>query len=586
MRYYLALLCLGFSLFAWDLSAAEPKKVALLVGVNKYQRRGFPDLNYAERDVEELASELKKLGFQTSLLKGSSEGNAKASRANIEAALQELVADTGKEDIVLVSLSGHGATFDVKQLDGTSEEDAFFCPVDATLGDLKTLLSLSYLIDDVLATKGGRNLLLVDACRDKPQDEPTKGVLKRGIQGKRVELPENTAVLFACSAGQESVESPRFGGGHGAFTYCLLEALRNKADTGVEVTWAGIVEGVETLMASEPKVRKVLDKASPQYPIHAGHVRRTVLGKVTIPPPASLIPSKHPESPSIETYINSIGMKLVSIPAGEFEMGSPSDDQDASDNEKPQHRVRISKPFYLGMHEVTVVDFLRFYHAAKYKIQTEKDGHGLGYTGKGKDPSEFRPEFVPWHTGFDQGHDHPVVMVSWNDAQAFCQWLSKKEGQTYRLPTEAEWEYACRAGTNTRYAFGNESTQLAAAGNVADASLKRTNSWFSFAAAYDDQFRFTAPVGSFRPNAFGLYDMHGNASEWCQDWYEDKYYGKLAGLTVDPKGATNDHRSHVYRGGSWSESGKKTRSAARYRTSSETCTYGIGFRVALERTRY
>ena len=122
------------------MSAAEPKKVALLVGVNKYQRRGFPDLKYAERDVEDLAVELKKLGFQTSLLKGSATGATQATRANIETALQKLVASTGKDDIVLVALNGHGAQFQPK---GARNEDAYFCPVDATLGDTQSLLSLS-----------------------------------------------------------------------------------------------------------------------------------------------------------------------------------------------------------------------------------------------------------------------------------------------------------------------------------------------------------------------------------------------------------------------------------------------------------
>ena len=119
-----------------------------------------------------------------------------------------------------------------------------------------------------------------------------------------------------------------------------------------------------------------------------------------------------------------------------------------------------------------------------------------------------------------------MVNVSWNDAVAFCKWLSRKEGKSYRLPTEAEWEYACRAGTTTRYHSGDDPETLAKVANVADATAKAKFPAWKWTIKASDGYVFTAPVGQFKPNAFGLYDMHGNARQWCADWYGGDYYGK------------------------------------------------------------
>ena len=143
-------------------------------------------------------------------------------------------------------------------------------------------------------------------------------------------------------------------------------------------------------------------------------------------------------------------MKLVLIPAGEFLMGSPDSDKDAEDDEKPQHRVRITRPFYLGAHEVTRGQFRRFVDETGYRTEAEKnDAGGLGYDAQSKKLKQDR-KFNWLNPGFEQTDEHPVVNVSWNDSVAFAEWLSRKEGRTYRLPTEAEWEYACRAGTKTQ----------------------------------------------------------------------------------------------------------------------------------------
>ena len=171
-----------------------------------------------------------------------------------------------------------------------------------------------------------------------------------------------------------------------------------------------------------------------------------------------------------------------------------------------------------------------------------------------------------------------MVNVSWNDAMAFCKWLSRKEGNAYRLPTEAEWEYACRAGTTTRYYSGDDPETLAEVGNVADATLfKAKLPGVKSSIKASDGYVFTAPVGKFKPNPFGLYDMHGNAWQWCADWYGAEYYAKSP--VADPTGPDSGD-GRVLRGGSWAVAPSGARSAVRYGTSPGNLNLATGFRVA------
>ena len=201
------------------------------------------------------------------------------------------------------------------------------------------------------------------------------------------------------------------------------------------------------------------------------------------------------QQPAAEPIRNSLGMKLVKVPPGEFLMGSKESAADLKnalalklepvvDDEQPQRRVRITRPFYLGVHEVTVGEFRAFVQATSHRTDAEKDGMGgVGWTGAGFGR---KPEFT-WDTWWkEQTERHPVVNVSWNDATDFCAWLSQKEGKNYRLPTEAEWEYACRAGTTTRFSWGDGLTDLEKFANFADPRRKPAGSIL------------TTPVGSYR----------------------------------------------------------------------------------------
>ena len=211
-------------------------------------------------------------------------------------------------------------------------------------------------------------------------------------------------------------------------------------------------------------------------------------------------------------------LRFVRIPAGEFMMGSPRNER-GRDNDERQHRVRITSPFCMSATEVT---------QEQYEALI------------GTNPSHFK------------GAQNPVDEASWHDATEFCRRLSEKTGKTVRLPTEAEWEYACRAGTTTPFHTGNtiSTDQANYDGNYAYAGgHKGTHS------------KRTMPVRSFAPNAWGLFDMHGNVWEWCQDWYGAGYYGKSP--AVDPQGPANG-MSRVVRGGSWHNPPIFARSAARF----------------------
>ena len=267
---------------------------------------------------------------------------------------------------------------------------------------------------------------------------------------------------------------------------------------------------------------------------------------------------------------NSLDMKFALIPAGEFLMGSPVTDGEVKLLEL-QHRVRITRPFYLGVHEVTRGQFRRFVDATGYQTDAERDGDGgegwieagMGYVQSSR---------YTWrNAGFVQSNEHPVVNVSWNDAVAFADWLSRKEGVTYRLPTEAEWEYACRAGTTTRYCNGDDPEGLVAVANIADGTLTtKYPNWatrypasFGPTVAAQDGFIYTAPVGHYNPNAWGLFDMHGNVMEWCRD-----------GFPVDGAGG------RVHRGGSWFNGPRLALSASRLGNTPDTRSIILGFRVA------
>ncbi len=260
-----------------------------------------------------------------------------------------------------------------------------------------------------------------------------------------------------------------------------------------------------------------------------------------------------------KTVTNSIGMRLARIPAGSYKMGSPRGEAERADKEL-LHEVKISNPFYLGVYEVTQAEYVKVM----------------------QDLPKFR------NRAAFSGDDNPAENVEWKTAKSFCERLSSRDAEksarrTYRLPTEAEWEYACRGGKSTAFHYGD--------------SLSSKQANFNGSYPYGDgakgkYLRKTVKVGSYKPNGFGLYDMHGNVAEWCADWYDPKYYQDSP--EEDPLGPpfgvvdtrfTNFGKNNffvVVRGGSWVDDGRACRAAYRFRAMPNTQYRLIGFRVVCE----
>ena len=244
--------------------------------------------------------------------------------------------------------------------------------------------------------------------------------------------------------------------------------------------------------------------------------------------------------------IADLSMEMLWVKPGTFEMGSPLSEKDRDDDER-LHTVTLTHGFYLGKHEVT-------------QSQWEKV--------MGSNPSYFK------------GSGRPVEEVSWTDVTSFCDKLTASEraagrlpaGMAYQLPTEAQWEYACRAGTKTAFSFGEAAGELHRHANYAD-----VNTDFDWSdKAHDDGYENTSPVGSYKANGWGFHDMHGNVYEWCADWYGDY----PTGAARDPVGPA-DGSYRVRRGGSWDFEAGGARSADRFRSVPAYCNNYLGFRLSL-----
>jgi serine/threonine-protein kinase len=284
---------------------------------------------------------------------------------------------------------------------------------------------------------------------------------------------------------------------------------------------------------------------------------------------SSASPSTPAETPRIIT--NSIDMKLVALAAGEYRRGSPAEEPGRFEDEGPLHSVIIGKSFHMSVHEVTVGQFRSFVAATNYQTLGEKDGTGalnrVGQIGKAVDIYQTDPKCT-WSTpGYESSDHDPVVAVSWLDAVAFCDWLSRKEGKTYRLPTEAEWEYACRADRQDPFAFG---TALASTQANFDGSHPHGG------GATGPVLGKATRVGSYPPNRWGLHDLHGNVWEWCLDAYEPAAY--QSSPRNDPSGPARG-LDFVLRGGGWDNDGGQLRSAKRLGRSFDHRANTIGFRV-------
>jgi len=501
---------------------------AVIIGINRYER--WPSLQYAVNDAEAVRDRLVALGFPerntTVLLDGQ------ATKMSIERVLgDQLRRQIGPNDRVFIYFAGHGQTED---LPGGGQE-GYIVPVDGDRSDLfSTCISMMDIrrFSERMAAK--HVFYAIDACYSglalmragglNPQDQE--------YLQKMARFPSRQLVT-AGSAGEQVVER----GGHGAFTRALLMALDGNAD---KLPPFGVLTGSELGNYLKPVVSVETHNAqTPQFGrISAGEGEfifllspSAAVATPSLGPLASAAESAPRDGIDVPPFVLD-STAFVYIPPGTFTMGSLRTDSWAEKHEMPQHPVTISKGFHLGKYEVTQAQWEAVMGTAPWK------GEGAS----------------------DTGADHPAAYVSWNDVQAFIRKLNRAEGSAiYRLPTEAEWEYACRAGTTTRWSFGED------AGPVE-----------SYAWSLEGLRAGAEEVGTKLPNPWDLHDMHGSVWEWCQDWYSGHYYHSSP--DVDPRGPSSG-TYRVRRGGSFSSQARHVRSAARDWYWPDECHSDIGFRL-------
>jgi len=523
------------------------KKRALLIGLNEYHTLG--SLHYARQDAESVANALRSFcGFtddEISLMTCSSKGAQQGLSKHIERALDRL-ADCRELDLLIFGFWGHGFAPSGRR---------YLCGVDTYEDDLdRTSVSLVVVSGKLAQVQSENTLLFLDCCQNRPAgraavtepmskgEEASFSEMARDIQAVRQSQFRSStptvAIWNACRDGQKAYEW--VDKGHGIFTAYLLEAFekghRNVAAMAswtsdkvakkagdlfgqrqnpfIKIEGRGDIELVELVPSGSirPPVEPTQSWIKPPRPSSEQFREKPKLVEAYYPmtaEQAAEVQRAASEALGVmlateEELGRGVKMKMILIPPGKFIMGSPKDEPDRVSHEGPRHEVIISRPFYLGVYEVTQ----RQWEAVM-----------------GNNPSLFK-----------KGGDFPVENVSWDDVQCFIYKLSAKKGKDYRLPTEAEWEYACRAGTNeARY---GDLDKIA---------------WYIVNSGEE-----THPAGKMLPNSFGLYDMLGNVFEWCQDWY-GKYKSKP---DIDPKGPLSG-QERIIRGGSWFNYSSSARASSR-----------------------
>ena len=618
-----AVVCLAMVIGAHALGQERnPDGVAVIVGNRNYSDDRVPEVTYAHRDADAFKRYVLDIhGFDEDNiidLRDATQAELMATFGNdrgYEGSMLWRYLDPGGRSDVVVYYSGHGVP-------GLEDRKGYLLPVDA---NPDTVRLNGYPIDWLYANLGGLTeaasvQVYLDACFSGGSDA---GMLIRAASPVFVQaaLPdtvtESMSVLTAALGDQVASwdESAR----HGLFTHHLLDALYGKAD--------GDADGQVTALEAKQYLDRHLTRAARRtfgrvqqaslmgattavlsFGAPAGFPGRPDLAKsgprpqsftvLTEPagarvrilniaeryrPGIELPPGEYRAEASAEGYETVVEVvrhgsaeatehrmvlrraarqwtrgelfrdcsdcpQMVVIPAGRFRMGCVSG-QNCSVDEKPVHDVRIGSAFALSVHEVTF---------AAWDACVSDGGCG-----------DHRPDDEGWGRG-----RRPAVNVSWTDARAYVSWLSRKSGEAYRLPSESEWEYAARAGSTTKYHFGNAESSLCGYGNHADSSTdySRRNQ-----ACSDGIGKMTAPVGSYAPNAFGLHDMHGNVWEWTEDCWNGTYAGAPAGGSAWLSG---DCTRRVLRGGSWLSSPGNLRAANRDRNPTGYRSSSLGFRVA------
>ncbi len=497
----------------------QPQKgrLALVIGNSAYPGQALPN---AANDAQDMAATLRQLGFEVIL-------KLNLNQTELEDVVSAFTQRLKNYEVGLFYFAGHGfeAGDNLNYLMSVEVRS----DLNETLAKRKSLC-LNDVMSSMKEANSHTNILLVDACRNNP----FRGWDRNTASGLgAVNAPSGTIAFFAASPGQTASENA--GQRNGLFTQELLKQLRQP--------------NVELISIFKNTARAVKGKNARQTPYQAGFITDDFYFKRT-DTPTQISRQEEPAKPVVDLE----PIAMISIPGGSFMMGSNNE------WEKPIHRVTLSR-FMMAKYETTVAEFERFVEATGYQTEAEK-GNGSKVYSNGK-----------WETKADaywrcdtegkvrprSEYNHPVIHVSWKDAVAYCEWLSQRTGQQYRLPTEAEWEYAARGGQQSRKTIYAGSNNLNEVG------------WHT-------QRRGTYAVGQKRANELGLYDLSGNVWEWCSDWSSEDFY--TYSPERDPTGPSRGAYRTV-RGGSWFHDAEDNRVSARMGIEPVTSISWLGFRVVL-----
>ncbi|MBU0655169.1 MAG: SUMF1/EgtB/PvdO family nonheme iron enzyme [Gammaproteobacteria bacterium] len=538
-------------------------KVAIVVGVESYNQRlnGFRPLNYAKDDAEQVAAVLKSLGYQVELLVDSQASpNVILNRIRQKGRLPGIQNGT-----MLFYFSGHGFAVG---------NDNFLAAWDAVAEDLQDSgLGISRVVDAIRSTQVRRAVLLVDACRNDPRPGSKGG----SDSYADVDTGEGVQILYSTRFGDVSWEHDDFQ--QGVFSHFLVQGLTGQGVQNGFVTFNSLANYVES------EVAKWTDRKMSQTQQPFRRTDGDVQGDFLLARFGDAAPQPVPQPPqpapaAVETAPparKSFEPEMVIVPGGTFTMGCDGARDDVEggcqNDEKPAHQVTLDA-FKLAQTEVTVAQFRQFVEKTGYKTTAETEGSCWSLDEKN---SWSDVKGNSWRQlGYQQTDNDPVACVSWNDANAYIDWLKKETGKPYRLPTEAEWEYAARGGKGGAYPWGQQGSAGCGYANMADQTAKeKFPNWLI--ADCNDGYIYTAPVGKFQPNGYGLYDMHGNVWEWVQDRWHDDYKGAPVDGGFWESG---DSAARVLRGGSWSLTPRRVRSAYRFNSPPGPRSRTFGFRLA------
>lgn len=517
-------------------------RVALVIGNADYDH--VARLENPLNDAEDIGAALDRIGFAVTRLDN-------ADYADLRRGLRTFRRQASTAKIAVVFYAGHGIEVN---------KHNFLVPVDARLETDGEVEFEAVPLDLVMSAVQGASefrLVVLDACRENPflksiaREKGSTRSIGRGLA--RAE-PSSGDTLLVYSAKEGTVALD----GKGRNSPFALALLRHLEQPGLEV--------VQMLR----EVRDdVLESTGRQEPFWYGSLSAK---GAYLTRPTDAVEGKVPTAPDLR-YEGEFRdcpkcPRMVVVPAGRYEMGSPSGE--GADDEAHRHWVTLPAPIAIGMFEVRRGEFTRFLD------ETNRSGGRACWRYNGVETSEGGG---PTDPGFVQRENEPMVCVSWMDAQAYVDWLSRKTNRKYRLLSESEWEYAARGGTATpRYWDESEAGQCRNA-NGADSALRaRYADWFDLTESCDDGQVHTAEVGGYGPNGFGLYDMLGNAREWVEDCWHRDYAGAPQDGSAWTEGGSCTLR--VLRGGSWLDGPGGLRASARDKATTGIRFSANGFRVA------